>query len=305
MPDTPGEDAELSVDDLFGLLGSEPRMAIMQVLWDGLTFSDYVTGSMTPLSFSVLRERTEAADPGNFNYHLQTLEGITIERTDEGYQLTPLGYNLMRMIERYTSFEYQQILPTVLERACPFCGGELVGRYERELVHVRCRDCWGLGDEGTINYVQLPSPSLGNLELPWLLDIATMEMEARIRYTETGVCPECFTQLNRELDVCADHATAVDGQCSHCPNRFASVVDAQCPACGWGGSGPTLEFALLDSAVRATFDKTGRGPQTVGPWAYRLNALSAVEETVTDPEQPRTTFQFVIDEEDVQVEVGE
>lgn len=303
MTDTAEEKTELTVDDLFGLLGSETRMAIMRALWEELTFVEYVTETMPPLSFSALRKRAGTADPGNFNYHLQSLEGVTVERTDDGYLLTPLGYNLMRMIDRYASFEYQQRSPTVLDRSCPFCDGELVGRYERELLHVRCQECWGIGDDGTINYVQIPSPSRADIELSLLLDIATMEMEARIRYTETGLCPECFAELDREITVCDEHAPDNTGRCGSCPNRFAGAISATCPACGWGGGGPALEFALLDPTLRTAFDEVGRGPQSAGPWAYRLNALARAEESQTNADDTRLVYQFEMSEATIDVEI--
>ena len=301
MSETTGEVDELAVNDLFNLLGNDTRMAIMQTLWEEFDFESYVTETQAPLSFSEIRDRVLANDPGNFNYHLQALEGITLQRTEAGYLFTPLGYNLMRMIERYASFVYAEVKRTVLERGCPFCAGELEGKYTRELVHVRCRECWGLGDDGTINYIQLPSPNRDALELSWLLDVATMAMETRIRHTDAGICPECFTHLERTLDLCPSHDPGPDGKCDDCPNRFAATITVHCEDCGWGGAGPMVELALLDPAIRASFDENARGPRTAGAWHYRLNALEAVAERVVSQTGPQVEYSFEVGDESATV----
>ncbi|NIS32577.1 MAG: helix-turn-helix domain-containing protein, partial [Actinobacteria bacterium] len=64
--DEPGADAGfMAPDAAYGLLGSEPRIGILQALGE----------ADRPVTFSELKERVDVDDSGRFNYHLSKLEG--------------------------------------------------------------------------------------------------------------------------------------------------------------------------------------------------------------------------------------
>lgn len=292
-----------SVDEIFGILGNETRMNVMRVLWEEFNFQDYVMGNQEPISYSDIRKQLGNHDPGNLNYHLGELVELTIQRSEDGYTLTPLGYNLLRTIYRFDEFRYTEIEPTILEEACPFCDGRLQGRYERELVHVACLDCWGLGDGGTINYISIPASSTTDVSLKQLIAVGTLEIESRIRYTKRGLCPDCYHELDRAIDVCADHAPDSKGKCPTCQNRFGRYIMAECPACGFAGAGPLVEFALVTPKLRHAFDVIGKGPSNAGRWAYRLHALGAVENQQLDRESSAGIIRFDVGEEIIPVNI--
>lgn len=81
-----GSTAE-AVSDTLALLGDQRRVAIVAEL----AAAGAVPGSATTLRFSRLRDRVGVEDSGQFNYHLGKLCGRLVERTEEGYRLTPAG----------------------------------------------------------------------------------------------------------------------------------------------------------------------------------------------------------------------
>lgn len=281
-----------AVDELLGLLGNETRMAIVRVLWEAFDFEAYVTESREGTSYSTLLDAAPTDDSGNLNYHLRQLDGVLVHGRDDGYVLTPLGYNLMSSIDRYDSFSYDTIDERTVADPCPYCGGDLVAEYSREIVSVRCQDCGGLASGGNFTFVEVSAAGGTELSLPALLDAATLAMMAKIRSSSHGVCWDCRTPMDRSVELCDDHDQERDGVCSVCDLRYRSTVQARCPHCGTGGQGPLLEYAVVTPTVAAFHERHGRGPTQVGPWRYRLAAFEAATETVrdTDPVAVDLTF---------------
>ena len=288
-------DEEPAVEELFGLLGNETRMRIVRALWEAFDFSAYVTEDQVGTPFATLRERTGIEDSGNFNYHLGQLTGVLVADREDGYVLTPLGYNLMRAIERYATFEYDTVDEQVLDDACPFCGGDLVAEYRREVLGVRCRDCSGLAGDGNFTFVQLPATGARHLSVAELLDAATLAMFSKITASYHGVCWECRAPMERTFETCDDHDPGPEGVCETCDRRYGTLVRAECSNCGTGGQGPAVEYALVSSAVRALFADAGYGPEQVGPWSYRLAAFEAVAGTTVEADPVAVEIELEVD----------
>lgn len=295
---------DITEDELFKLLGNDTRMRILGVLWEEFDFQAYVTQSQEPVPFSDLRSQAGRGNT-NFNYHLEQLLGVLVEKRDVGYLLTPLGYNLMRAIDTYATFEYDTVSQTPLEEPCPFCDGTLLGRYEREILEVRCRDCGALAEDGNFTFVQLETTTAGNLELDRLLDVGIRNLEERVESSFHGICWECHSTLERTLERCDDHERDGSGVCPACSHRYGIQVDVECPNCNTGGRGPLLEYALLVPDVRALFRRHGLGPADVGPWCYRLAAFEAVEEADLSVDPPGVTYRFALDDDVVAVRIEE
>ena len=284
----------VDIDELHGLVANETRMRIMQVLWDEFDFERYVIEEQEAVPFSTLRERARVDDSGNFNYHLSQLADTLVENFEDGYVLTPLGYNLMQSIERYATFEYETREEWTVDDSCPFCGGALTARYRREMLEVRCTDCGGLADGGHFTFAQLSSTGTRDLSAPEFLDAATQVMGSKIRSSMYGSCWNCHARMDIEFHVCGDHDAGFDGTCPECTHRYRSKVDVSCPSCGTAGHGPVLEYAILSPVVGSFFNDAGHGPTQMGPWQYRLTALGAATEAVvsTDPLAVEVTFEF-------------
>ena len=286
------DDELRSVDELFQLLANETRMEIMRALWERFSFSAYVTESRDGTPFAELLAASGADDSGNFNYHLGQLTGILVDHREDGYVLTPLGYNLMRSIERYSSFAYETLPEQPIGDPCPFCDGELVGAYRREIVSVRCRDCGGLGADGNFTFVELPATGATERSMPELVDAATLELLSKVTTASHSICWNCWAPMDCSIEVCADHERPADECCEQCDQRFQSAVRAECTSCGTMGQGPLLEYVLTAPDVAVLFRSVGSGPQQIGPWRYRLAAFSAVTETVRSTDPVLVEFEF-------------
>lgn len=281
--------------ELFRLLGNETRMAIMEVLWDDLVFQDYVTGTLEGLTFSDLLEQAGVDDSGNFNYHLSELTGQLIHDEDDGYQLSPLGYNLMAAIDRFGSFVYEPIAPTPLAESCPFCGGTLEGSYEHNLLNVKCQDCDGLGHPGNIQFVYLPSTGVHGRDLVGLLDTATLQLLQRVQSLSHGSCWSCHHHITATLEACDEHDVGDQGSCPHCHRRFGLVVSTECEHCGTAGQGPAIELAITEPSTQTAFAEAGIGPHELGHWRYRLAAFEALNESSQTASPFEIRYRFVAD----------
>lgn len=288
----PSFTVDITEDRLFKLLGDPTRMATLRALWAEFDFEAYVTRERTPTSFSDLRDRV--GDASNFNYHLDQLVGVLVEDHDEGYLLSPLGYNLMRAIDAHAALEYETIERTELADPCPFCGGTLAASYRREMLSVECVDCGGLGDGGDFLHTQIPMTTTGTLDVPSLLDVGSHNVTQRVGTSFQGFCWECHGPVDRTLMACRDHQRNEEGYCPECGGRFAVKLDVECPNCGTGGAGSLVEYAMVTPAVQALFADHGRGLRQIGPWAYRLAALEAVEQRDVTADPTGATYRLEV-----------
>lgn len=280
------------LEQLFGLLGNQTRMHIMQTLWEEFEFSDYVIEEQDGTPFSQLREQAGIDDPGNFNYHLGELVEVLIESRDDGYVLTPLGYNLMGAIDRYTTYQYETREDWTIADPCPFCDGRLSAAYQREILEVRCLDCEGLAEEGNFTFVDLPSSGVRELDRQELLDVAAFSMMSKIRSSMHGICWDCHAALSLDANVCEEHTERADGICATCDQRYRTTIDVSCATCGTSGFGPLVEYALISPPVKTFFGTLGSAPRDIGPWRYRLTALGSVSETVLKTDPLTVAFEF-------------
>ena len=286
VPDEPDR-RTVTRNELFSLLGNETRMDALRALWRALDVPTYMKDGQKPVPFTELRTRCGAADSGNFNYHLRQLEGTLLERTDDGYALSPLGFHVLQALETQATGTEIELGPATLDDPCPFCGGELVASYEREILAVECRDCPGLGG-GDINLVRCP-PVPGR-ELEELLEIGVSRLLTQLSTVARGRCPACDGPMSSTTTHCSEHVPG--GDCPACSVRFATRTESTCDACGAGGVGPLSEQAFVEPATVAFFERHGLGPHSASPWRYRLAFLSGLTETVRSTDPLTAAFAF-------------
>lgn len=293
------------VNELFTLLGNETRRRILEVLWEHFDYSLYVTETQEGIRFADLRDGADVNDPGNFNYHLNKLQGTFIESTPDGYVLSPLGYNIMRSIERYESFEYSTRGPWTLPDPCPYCEDFLRARYHREVLEVSCPGCDGMGRDGNFTFVQIPLTGSDALENSALLDIAILRLQERVTTSKFGYCWDCTGPIEISVQICQEHQQSDEHSCPDCMNRYRATASIACSTCGTSGFGPLIEYAIASPRVKDVFASAESGPQDIGPWRYRLLALDGAQETVETTNEPVMQFRFETACSETEIEIRE
>lgn len=279
---------QLSPEALFQLLGNEKRMAILEVLWEALDVEAYLLDDLEPVSFSDLRQGAAVDDVGNFNYHLGQLEGLLVDAVDDGYVLSPLGYNVLQAIEGHATFSYWTVDPTELDDPCPFCNGTLEAEYAREVVFVRCLDCEGHGG-GSINRVRVPANSHDEPTIRTLLDLSVVKLLSSFTASRLGLCPACHAPAEISLLAESDDDTE--------ELRGAVRCRVRCSSCGSGGFGPLYEYALAAPSVQTFFEANGTGPST-DLWGYRLEVLRRVSERLESTDPVVAEYAFTCDDDE-------
>jgi hypothetical protein len=198
-----------SPEAVFGLLGDESRLHILRAL--GETPDE-------PVPFAELHRRSTVDDSGRFNYHLGKLRGTFVRRTDEGYELTHAGRQVIGAMYAgvYTANATVEAIP--VDGDCPICGGELVAEYAAETARVTCTAC----DEFRNDFA-FPPGSLDQFdraELPLAFD---RWMSHVIGGVIDGFCYTCAGRMDGRL-VVDDPGERVGGLPAH--------VAFACDRCG-------------------------------------------------------------------------
>jgi DNA-binding transcriptional ArsR family regulator len=289
---TQNRDDTVDVEELFTLLGNGVRMQIMRVLWERFDFAQYVIENDEGTNFATIREAAGVDDSGNFNYHLSQLNGTLIEQQADGYVLTPLGYDLMRTLDRYGDYRYATLEEWTVEDPCPFCSGSLKAQYRRQILETRCTDCGAIGGSGNFTFVELPAFGVRDLSRRELLDAAALALLSKVRWAIKGICWDCHAPMDTTLELCGNHDRGENGICAACDLRYQTAVRVACDTCGTAGEGPILEYVIATPAVAAFFDERHPEVSYDQLWRFRIAALATATEAVvaTDPVTVAVTF---------------
>lgn len=252
------EDKE-DLNDAFALLGNETRMGILRALWDER--DPFVPTADYALSFTELRERVGAADPGRFNYHLNLLVDEFVRRTESGYVLRPKTIMVLRAAVIRSDIGVTRLAPTPTDDPCPFCGADVEVLYADEQLVVRCTECPGVYERedaprGTLVRSQRFPPTgiegrSGQEIWEAIIDHSAAAMTAFLR----GVCHECAASTTSSVSVCPDHET--DGICEQCGSTQAAIGTIQCDTCGAAWRGQAWLPALTHPEVIGFFHDHG------------------------------------------------
>lgn len=188
---SPTSESTTAPEAAFALLGNELRMNILQALFED---------PFTPQSFSTLREHVGERDSGKFNYHLGKLVGRFVRKTEDGYELTLAGWQIVGAILAGTYTESGTIEPIALDVPCPECDGAVQLTYEDERVTVTCLDC----DEQLSSAGVAPGVIEGyeREDVPMVFE---QWMRALVDQAERGFCVSCSGRVVPEVLVDGDH----------------------------------------------------------------------------------------------------
>lgn len=181
------DDASVAPEEAFALLGNETRIAILHELWKA-------TRSEGPLTFSDLKERVGVRDSGQFNYHLNKLNGVFVRKTDEGYLLRMAGIAVVGaiMAGTYERAGFEEPIP--VEDPCPHCGGGLEMTYAEERATLRCGDC-----ERSISTASVPPGVFEGYEREAYPEVFDRWLRTRVEAVDAGFCMACEGRVERSL----------------------------------------------------------------------------------------------------------
>jgi len=202
--------------EAFSIVASEPRLAILEALWDA---------DGDRLRFSELRERVGMRDSAQFNYHLGKLTDQFVRKTDQGYELRHAGEKVVRAVLAGSFTEHPEIGPFPAPGSCVDCGGPLRARYADERLAITCRDC----GRGHGEY-PFPPGGLNDRTRVELLDAFDQRVRHLHCLAKDGVCPECGGRMETtvtgtgEGECCLDVRPRADHVCRQCGHSACSAV---------------------------------------------------------------------------------
>jgi hypothetical protein len=261
-----------SPEAVFGLLGDESRLRILQAL--GETPDE-------PVPFAELHRRSGVDDSGRFNYHLGKLRGTFVRRTDDGYELTYAGRQVIGAMHAgvYTANATVEAIP--VEGGCPVCGGDLVAQYAVETARVDCTEC-----EGFRNDFAYPPGSLDQFdreELPLAFD---RWMSNVIGGVIDGFCYTCAGRMDGRL-VVDEPDDRMGGLPAH--------VEFECDRCGstatTSGGAPLMHHPAVAGFLYDHGFESGRSP------TWELGEVGLPTGELLSESPPRMTVQLEHDGE--------
>lgn len=291
----------LSPDDAFGALGNETRMEILQTLAE----------SDTPLSFSELREEVGIRDSGQFNYHLNTIEGHFVRKANGQYELRQAGRRVIGAVLSGTITEEPVIEPTQIDHPCPICESPTLIAFSKGRVKHYCTGCAGYygqtvpsseptatGDTlngkteyGYLGSFQLPPAGTEGRTPEELFRAASTWGLLNLMTVAVDVCPECSAPLTSGPRVCEEH-DSTGNRCEQCNNRHAIQIDFECTNCLYSGQAAFAVALMTDIDVLAFLATHGINPVSPSdPTAYSAALVDSEEELLsTDPFEAQFTL---------------
>lgn len=265
-------------EEVFSLLGNELRVEILRILSDA---------GEDGLSFSQLYDCVDASDSGNFNYHLEKLQGAFVQKTD-GYELTYAGEQIVGAIYAGTYTANATVEPTPIESPCLLCGGERVAEYENEIAIIRCTDCEkGAG-------IPFPPGNLDQFEYSELPSAFARWWHHTVKRIADRFCPTCAGRLDGELirpptsDEDGPQPSMTEFECRRCSTQIRV-------------SGATL--ATYHPIVEGFFAEHGFDTANRHPSQF-WGALDVSDVSVSSEDPLEIEVQFTTDGETVIAAIG-
>jgi hypothetical protein len=292
-PDGTAGDA-VPAEEAFGMLGDATRVDILRVLGD----------ADGPLAFSTIYDRVDVDDSGQFNYHLDTLVGHFVRKTDDGYRLARPGRRVVEAVFAGTVTGEARLPRTPVDETCEYCGSTLTVEWRAGSVELYCTGCAGRyarthggkprghdADRGYLGRLLLPPAGLADRDADGVLDAAWTWTAGEAAALAGGICPRCSATVDRTVLVCRDHR-ADAGQCPNCDSNHAVGVRFDCSNCILQTGGSAVLALATQTDLLAFLTDHGLNP--LAPDAIgRLNeTYQSYEEELlaVDPLDARLSF---------------
>jgi len=252
-----------SPEEAFSLVANETRFDILQALWAA------ETGEGTKsLSFSALQDRTGIRDSGQFNYHLSELTPRFVRGTDDGYELTFAGTQIIGAAVSgvYTDAETRRIEPVPVG-TCPECGADIEAGYEAGHITIACSAC-----DVTVSELPAPPVLAADVDPEDLPLVFSRRLRSDISRLNSGFCWLCGGHVETRLDRSFTDEVDADG------DRLGVVYT--CNACG-KQTGGVVGAAVLDHPAVVGF-LHDQGADLRETYLWELDWLFEAHATVTD-----------------------
>nr|WP_245742151.1 winged helix-turn-helix domain-containing protein [Natrinema salaciae] len=216
------------------MLGHEIRLEILAALID-----EWVAAYTEPCTYAELMDAVDMQDSGKFNYHLGKLRGIYVEKVDDGYVPTAATTALYRTVLAYQPNQDIDRTRFTVDSACPSCGSEPVGTYERGFLSVDCDSC---AEWVGFSY-PFPKHGFENRSDDDAVRVAHRRCKHHVQLAHSGQCPFCAGPTTSQI-----RADALE-------EGNEPTVTIDCDSCSFR-VGPRILFLLLldPSATTALTD---------------------------------------------------
>lgn len=248
----------------FDVLSDETRLGIVRALADRLR----ETPEDPTVGFAHLRRQVGVSDSGNFNYHLERLDGRFVRKTADGYRIAPAGIMVVAALITGVYGESSQLGPTELDDTCPACGEVFTATYEESVLRVTCPN------EYTFQHA-LPPGVVDDRELADLIELLTLKTRHDLQLALEGVCPFCYAQL----------AWSFDAEV----RAEMPKVDTRCSRCGVHFTVPIIMSVVHHPIVASFYHDHGIDVRKRPLWAPEF--FDGVDVTVPDSDQVRVTIE--------------
>jgi hypothetical protein len=236
MPDSPTDGDRDAVRDALSVLAHDIRLDIVLALLEG-----WAGVHTEPQRYSDLMDAVGMEDSGKFNYHLDKLRGVYVEKVDEGYVPTAAATALYRAVLAHRPTE-ETTRTQELDEACPNCGGTVVERYERSFLSHECVDC----EEWPGATYSFPANGLRGRTGPERRRAVAHRAGYHIGLARTGQCPFCAGRVQVQFDPQADWA-----------EHEGSSVELACDTCTWRVVVAALTPLQFEPRVAAALTEIG------------------------------------------------
>ena len=210
----------------FSVLADGSRIDILRALWEA---------DGQEATFSELCNAVGMRDSGKFNYHLSKLRGRFVRKTDDGYELQPVGHHVVGAVLAGGYTMSADLEPFTLEDHCLVCNGDLAFTYEVERAHINCQNCsYG-------NAFPVPPGAFADYSIDQFPRVANRYVRTLLTHARSGFCSACEGRVGPEL------TTFGSLKSDDVPPEFADVVAVvyDCDRCGMR-TYINLSTALLD-----------------------------------------------------------
>jgi len=280
------DDHRADPEEVFSAVANETRFDILRTVWD-LTKTGSGDGSAT---FAAVRAETGVQDSGQFNYHLQELSPRFVRKTEEGYEATHAGSQLVGAVVSGVYTDDETAVEPQPVGDCPNCGGTVEAGYADGQMQIECVDC-----EVTITDIAAPPILAASHDSTSLPEVYSKHLLCEIERINRGFCTHCSGRIDPRVEEIED--PEIGGL-----KGFLNVV-YECHECG-DEIHTAVGAAVIDHpAVVSLFHDAGIDLRRTPVWELDPLFETPSEVIGEDPLRVETTVE--VDGEELRLLLGE